>query len=69
MTDEHAQRIATVVGGQIADVCGFDKAHDNALHAVSDVMMRFIKEMGLCAKEAAEYQGRTDVNALDVVRA
>lgn len=68
MAEERAQRIATVVVGQIADVCGFEKAHDNALHAVSDVLMRFIKEVGVYAKEAAEYQGRTDVNALDVVR-
>jgi histone H3/H4 len=68
MAEEHAQRIATVVVGQIADACGFDKAHNNALHAVADVMMRFIKEVGVYAKETAEYQGRSDVNALDVVR-
>lgn len=68
MAEQHAQKLATVVVGQIADVCGYERAHKNALDAAADVMMRFIKEVGVYAKEAAEQQGRTDANALDVVR-
>ena len=68
MAEEHAQKLATVVVGQLADVCGYERAHKNALNAAADVMMRFIKEVGVYAKEAAEQQGRTDANALDVVR-
>lgn len=68
MAEEHAQRIARVAVGQMADVCGYDTAHDHALNAVADVMKRFIKEVGVYAKETAEQQCRTDVNALDVVR-
>ena len=67
MAEQHAQKLATVVVGQIADVCGYERAHRNALDAAADVMMRFVKEVGVYAKEAAEQQGRTDVNALDVV--
>ena len=68
MADEYAQRISTVVVGQIAETCGYEKAHKNALGAVADVMMRFVQELGMYAKEVAEHQGRTDVNALDMVR-
>jgi histone H3/H4 len=68
MADEYAHQVARVVVGQIADTCGYEKAHKNALNAVADVMMRFVQEVGMYAKESAEHQGRTDVNALDVVR-
>jgi transcription initiation factor TFIID subunit 8 len=67
MAEEYAQKLAGVVVGQIADTCGYQQAHKHALNAVSDVMMRFVQELGMYAKEGAEAQGRTDVNALDVV--
>jgi histone H3/H4 len=67
MAEEHAHKLAVVAVGQIAEICGYKKAHKHALDATADVMMRFIRELGVYAKEAAEQQGRTDVNALDVV--
>lgn len=69
MAEEHARAVARVAVGQIADVVGYDLAHGNALEAVADVMIRYIRELGTYAKEVAEYQGRTDVCVLDVVRA
>jgi histone H3/H4 len=68
MAEEHARAVARVAVGQIADVVGYDLAHGNALDAVADVMIRYIRELGTYAKEFAEYQGRTDVCVLDVVR-
>jgi histone H3/H4 len=68
MADRYAATVSTACVGQVAYIVGFDHVHTDALHAASGVMMRFIKEVGLYAKEAAELQGRTDVNVLDVVR-
>lgn len=69
MAEEYARAVARVAVGQIADVVGYDLAHGNALEAVADVMIRYIRELGTYSKEFAEYQGRTDVCVLDVVRA
>lgn len=68
MAQAHARKVTTMLVGQMADVAGFDLAHGNALDAVSDVMLKFIEEVASTSKEYAELQGRSDVNALDVVR-
>ena len=68
MSYEYARQVAATAVSQMADIAGFESAHGNALNAAADVMMRFITEIGMYAKEAAELEGRTDVNVLDVVR-
>lgn len=67
MAEPYARKVTSMLVGQMADVAGFDVAHGNAVDAVADVMLRFIEEVGRNSKEYAELQGRTDVNALDVV--
>lgn len=68
MAESYARKVTSMLVGQMADVAGFDAAHGNAIDAVADVMLRFIQEMGRNSKTYAELQGRTDVNALDLVR-
>lgn len=68
MADDFAARVSAACVAQIAYIVGFDSTHSDALQAASGVMMHFIGEMGRGACASAEAQGRTDVNALDVVR-
>ena len=68
MADEHAQRVAQAVVGQIADVCGFQRVQRHALDLVADIVMRYVQEVGLYARENTEQARQTDVNARDVVR-
>jgi histone H3/H4 len=68
MAEDYACQISTQVVAQLAEREGFALAHGNALDALADVMNRFIREIGMYAKDYAELQGRTDVNLLDVVR-
>lgn len=68
MADEHAHRIAQTVVGQVADVCGYSRVQRHALDLVADILMRYIQEIALYARENTEQARQTDVNARDVVR-
>eukprot|EP00892_Ulva_mutabilis_P001092 jgi/Ulvmu1/10984/UM007_0163.1 len=69
MAEPYARKVTSMLVGQMAEVAGFDVAHGNAIDAVADVMLRFIQELGRNSLAVAELQGRTDVNALDLVDA
>ena len=68
MAEDFARELAKVAVGQIADLAGYEQTHRNALEAVADVLVRYIRDIGLYSKEYAELQNRTDVSAPDVVR-
>jgi histone H3/H4 len=65
--DEYARRAARVAAAQLAEAAGFDRVQSSSLDILSDLLLRYIAEVGTASHAYAELANRTDANPLDVV--
>ena len=65
--ENFSRSIARCAAGQIIDSAGFEAVQESALDMVTELIMRYISEVGAASHTYAELAGRTDTNALDVV--
>lgn len=65
--EDFSRAIARCAAGQIADAVGFEAVQESAIDMLSELMLRYISEVGAASHSYAELAGRTDTNAFDVV--
>lgn len=66
MSDDYARAAARVAAAQLAEAAGFDCAKRSSLEVLSDLLLRYIQELGSSSHAYAELAGRAESNALDV---
>ncbi|XP_076897350.1 transcription initiation factor TFIID subunit 8-like [Bidens hawaiensis] len=66
--DEFGRSIAKVAVGQICERVGFHSSNDSALEALSDIVIRYIKDLGKTAKFYANVANRTECNVFDIIQ-
>ena len=66
MCDQFAREIAKIVVVQICKNEGFDSIQASALDALTDILVKYIEELGYGAHLYAELSCRTDCNFLDL---
>uniref|UniRef100_A0A061RDE3 Transcription initiation factor TFIID subunit 8 n=1 Tax=Tetraselmis sp. GSL018 TaxID=582737 RepID=A0A061RDE3_9CHLO len=67
--EEYSRAIARCAAAQISDAAGFEAVQESALDMVSELMLRFVSEIGAASHSYAELAGRTDTNVFDVLHA
>lgn len=65
--DDYARSVARVVTAQLADAMEFDALQVSSLDVLSDLLLRYITEVGTAAHTYAELANRSEANPLDVV--
>jgi histone H3/H4 len=66
---DYSRALARVAVAQIAELAGFDAAHDSAVDILADLLQRYLANVCGAAHEYAELAGRTSSNALDTLLA
>lgn len=66
---EYSRALARVAVAQIAELAGFDAAHDSAVDILGDLLQRYIANVCTSAHEYAESAGRTHTNTMDALLA
>ncbi|PKI43722.1 hypothetical protein CRG98_035884 [Punica granatum] len=66
-TDSFARAIVRVGVGQICENEGFQAFQQFALDALSDIAIRYMLDIGKTAVSAANFAGRTEPNAFDII--
>ncbi|GAB2235769.1 hypothetical protein Drorol1_Dr00026210 [Drosera rotundifolia] len=67
--DDYCRALARVAVAQICEGVGFNCAKESALLALSDVAVRFMRDIGKSASSCACLAGRTECNVFHIVRA
>lgn len=68
MAHTYLRSAAKAVVAQTAESLGFDGVQNSACEALSDLLLRYISEIGYLTHTNAEYAGRPDCNINDLVR-
>ena len=66
--DDYARAIAKIAVAQVCESEGFQAFQQSALEALSDVVARYILNVGKSAHCHANLSGRTECNAFDVIQ-
>ncbi|GBG00364.1 hypothetical protein Rsub_13123 [Raphidocelis subcapitata] len=66
---DYSRALARAAAAQIAELSGFDAAHDSALDILADLLQRYLANVCAGAHEYAELAGRTQANSLDALLA
>lgn len=66
--DEFAQTIAKIAVAQICETEGFQTFQQSALETLSDVAVRYIRDIGKTANFHANLAGRTECNVFDIIQ-
>ncbi|CAN1775888.1 Transcription initiation factor TFIID subunit 8 [Linum perenne] len=66
--DEFGYAVARKAVAQICDNVGFDGSKESALDALTDVTLRYLRDLGKTASSNANLCGRTECTIFDVVR-
>merc|ERR1712129_377062 len=64
-----ARNLARVSTTQLCEKAGFKSVNQSALASLSDIMIRYICDLGKAARFYTELSGRTESNASDVILA
>ncbi|KAL6956471.1 hypothetical protein U1Q18_044377 [Sarracenia purpurea var. burkii] len=67
-TDDFAQAIAKIAVAQVCESAGFQSFQQSALSTLSDVAVRYIREIGKTANCYANSTGRTESNVFDIIQ-
>ncbi|PSS30519.1 Transcription initiation factor TFIID subunit like [Actinidia chinensis var. chinensis] len=67
-TDDFAQSIAKIAVAQVCESAGFQIFQQSALNTLSDVAVRYIREIGNTANIYANLGGRTESNVFDIIQ-
>jgi histone H3/H4 len=68
MADQYAREAARVSALQLAYHAGFDVAQESCVEILADLLLRYVNEVGAGSHHYAELAGRSETNAVDVVR-
>ncbi|XP_068654302.1 transcription initiation factor TFIID subunit 8-like [Aristolochia californica] len=66
--DEFGRAIARIAVAQICESVGFQGFQQSALEALSDIAIRYLRDLGKTAHFYANLAGRTDCNVFDIFR-
>ncbi|CAI9758700.1 unnamed protein product [Fraxinus pennsylvanica] len=66
--DDFAEAIARIAVAQVCESLGFQSFQQSALNTLSDVVVRYIREVGRTAIFYANLANRSDGNAFDVIQ-
>ncbi|RDX59308.1 Transcription initiation factor TFIID subunit 8, partial [Mucuna pruriens] len=66
--DDFARAIAKIAVAQVCEGEGFQAFQQSALEALSDIVARYILNVGKSAHYHANFSGRTECNAFDVIQ-
>jgi len=66
---DYSRALARVAVAQIAELAGFDTAHDSAVDILADLLQRYLANVCACAHEYSELAGRTHTNTMDALLA
>jgi transcription initiation factor TFIID subunit 8 len=67
MADSFARAVARVVVTKICESMSFEGIQNSAADTLSDLMLRYISELGAAAHKYAELAGRFESNLNDVL--
>ncbi|GFZ19228.1 bromodomain transcription factor [Actinidia rufa] len=67
-TDDFAQAIAKIAVAQVCESVGFQSFQQSALNTLSDVAVKYIREIGNTASFYANLGGRTESNVFDIIQ-
>ncbi|XP_068656841.1 transcription initiation factor TFIID subunit 8-like [Aristolochia californica] len=65
--DEFGRAIARIAVAQICETVGFQGFQQSALEALSDIAIRYLRDLGKTAHFYANLAGRTDCNVFDII--
>ena len=72
MSSNSARHLARLAARQsalaLADSAEFDEVQQSCVEILADLLLRYVQEVGAASHHYAELAGRTDTNAIDVVR-
>lgn len=68
-TDDFSRQISRIAVAQICEVAGFNSANLSAIDTFSEILIRFISEIGKTAHFYSELANRTSCNEFDVIQA
>lgn len=66
--DEYAQAIAKIAVAQICEKEGFQTFQPSALETLSDIAVRYTRNIGKAAHDYANLAGRTECNVFDIIQ-
>ncbi|KAK9741210.1 hypothetical protein RND81_03G089100 [Saponaria officinalis] len=66
--EDFTRTIAKIAVAQICENEGFQGFHQSALEALSDVAIRYIKELGKASNHYANLSGRSECNVFDLIQ-
>lgn len=66
--EDFAQAIAKIAVAQVCESVGFQSFQQSALNTLSDVVVRYIREIGKTANNYSNLAGRTESNVFDIIQ-
>ncbi|KAF8378574.1 hypothetical protein HHK36_029919 [Tetracentron sinense] len=66
--DDFGREIAKIAVAQICESSGFQSFNQSALEALSDILVRYLRDLGKTANFYSNLAGRTDCNIFDIVK-
>lgn len=67
MSDQYALAVARIVVAKLADGSGFDALQTSSASILSELLVRYMEEVGVSSHAYTELAGRTEPSAMDVV--
>lgn len=67
-TDDFGLAVSKVAVAQICETVGFQSFKESALDALTDIAIRYLRDLGKTASFYASLGGRTECNVFDIVR-
>ncbi|OVA00816.1 Bromodomain transcription factor [Macleaya cordata] len=66
--DDFGRAIARIAVAQICETTGFESFNESALDALSDIVIRYLRDLGKTANFYANLAGRMDCNVFDIIQ-
>uniref|UniRef100_A0A5B6ZHZ4 Transcription initiation factor TFIID subunit 8 n=1 Tax=Davidia involucrata TaxID=16924 RepID=A0A5B6ZHZ4_DAVIN len=67
-TDDFSQAIAKIAVAQVCESLGFQSFQQSALNTLSDVAVRYVRDIGKTANLYANLAGRSECNVFDIIQ-
>ncbi|KFM22459.1 Transcription initiation factor TFIID subunit 8 [Auxenochlorella protothecoides] len=67
MSDQYALAVARIVVAKLADGSGFDALQTSSASILSELLVRYMEEVGVSSHAYTELAGRTEPSAMDVL--
>ncbi|KAK1268707.1 hypothetical protein QJS04_geneDACA006930 [Acorus gramineus] len=66
--DDFGSAVARIAAAQICESAGFHSVQRSALNALSEVVVRYLRDLGKAARYYSNISGRTECNIFDVIQ-